>query len=133
MSMRTARQLCIVGLLLLHAVAASAEPAFTQPPSAEPEGGGVRIRFAVAGPCDAEVTVLDARGAEVCHLAAGLLGAKEAPPPLAPDALSQSILWNRTDDRGNPVAGTGFTARVRLGLRATGARTVLKAVINVKP
>jgi hypothetical protein len=123
----------IVGIVLLHAMAAGAEPTFTEPPSAAAEGAGVRIRFAVAAPCDAEVTVLDGKGAEVRHLAAGLLGAAEAAPPLTPRALDQSILWDRTDDRGDPVVGTDFSVRVRLGLRVTGAKTVLKGVIDDKP
>jgi len=120
-------------LVLLPATAAGAEPTFAEAPSAKLEGKNVRISFAAAAPCDVEVTILDVKGNEVRHLAAGLLGAKEVAPPLAPKSLSQSILWDRTGDRGKPVAGTGFKVRIRLGLKAKGARTVLKALTPVKP
>ncbi len=130
---KTALTTILAVLALLPATAAGAEPAFTEAPSAKPEGKNVRIRFAVAAPCDAEVTVLDAQGNEVRHLAAGLLGAKEAASPLVPNSLSQSILWDRTGDRGKPVAGTGFKVRVRLGLKAKGAKIILKALTPVKP
>ncbi|MHC4914879.1 MAG: hypothetical protein ACYTGB_05250 [Planctomycetota bacterium] len=126
----------VAGALLLSASAFAGTPgpprraSFASKPSAAAEGEGVRIRFAVAAPCDVDVTVLDAKGAEVCHLAAGLLGAKEAAAPLAPGKLAQSLLWDRKDDWGRPVAGGNFSVRVRLGMKAGGARPILKAKIH---
>lgn len=120
----------VAGALVLSASASAETPVFASKPSAVAEGKGVRIKFAAAAACDAEVTVLDARGAEVCHLAAGLLGGKKAAHPLEADKLAQSLLWDRRDDWGRPVEGNAFKVRVRLGLKADGARPILKARIH---
>ncbi len=106
---------------------------FSVKPSAVSEGKDVRIRFAAAEACDAEVTVLAADGREVRHLAAGLLGEERAAAPLVPGKLAQSLLWDRTDDRGRPVGGGEFSVRVRLGMRAAGARPVLEAKPGDRP
>jgi sugar lactone lactonase YvrE len=93
------------------------EVKFTTPPKAEAAGDGVKISFAVSAATDAEVAILDAKGAVVRHLAAGLLG-KNAPEPFKKDSLSQEIAWDRRDDDGKPAAGGAFKFRVRLGLGA---------------
>jgi len=53
----------------------------------------------------------------VRHLAAGVLGGKDAPPaPLQP-GLAQKLVWDGTDDDGKKVAGAaGMRARVRAGM-----------------
>jgi len=69
--------------------ARAGETVFVTPPRAELAGDKVRISFAVAAPTDVEISVLDARGAVVRHLVAGMLGAKP-PSPLRP-GLAQEL------------------------------------------
>jgi sugar lactone lactonase YvrE len=97
--------------------AASGPAEFTRKPTATRVGGHVRIEFAVNRATDVEAAVLDAQGAVVRHLEAGLLG-PNAPAPLTPDSLDQSILWDGKDDAGKPVGGP-VRIRVRAGLRPT--------------
>ncbi len=85
-------------------------------PAAGAAGDGVKIGFAVSAPTDVEVAILDAKGAVVRHLAAGLLG-PNAPEPFKKDALAQEVLWDRRDDAGKPAAGGPFKARVSAGAR----------------
>ena len=77
--------------------------AFAKKPSAERIGGKVKISFAVSAPTDVEVAILDARGKAVRHLAAGVLGARAAPPLPLRKGLSQSLEWDMTDDFGRPA------------------------------
>jgi hypothetical protein len=123
----------VAGALLLAAPASAGTPAFSSKPSASVEGGGVRIKFAAAAACDAEVTVLAADGREVRHLAAGMLGAGEAAAPLVPGRLDQSLVWDRRDDRGRAIAAGAFRVRVRLGMKPGAARPLLKAPNADKP
>ncbi|MFW6162954.1 MAG: hypothetical protein ACODAJ_09305, partial [Planctomycetota bacterium] len=75
------------------------------------------MAFAVSAPTDVEVAVLDAEGAVVRHLAAGVLGGQNPPPaPLQP-GLAQSLEWDGSADDGRPAVGGPFRVRVRLGLR----------------
>ena len=89
-------------------------PAFAARPAAKAEGDQVRIEFAVEKATDVAVEVLDDKGKVVRHLAAGMLG-PYAPEPLAKDKLAQSLLWDKKDDDGKPVAGA-CKLRVGLGL-----------------
>lgn len=100
------------------------QPRFTVQPTARATAAGAAISFAVSAPTDAEVSVLDAQGKVVRHLAAGLLG-KNAPEPFRKDSLAQTISWDGKDDNGNQVLGRssgvasgggGFKVRVRLGV-----------------
>ncbi|MCX7803929.1 MAG: hypothetical protein N3A38_01950 [Planctomycetota bacterium] len=89
-------------------------PAFERKPAVRVEGDGVRIEFAADRVTNVAVDILDAGGKVVRHLAAGMLG-PHAPEPLARDTLRQSLLWDRKDDDGKPVAGP-CSVRVGLGL-----------------
>ncbi|MBN1422189.1 MAG: hypothetical protein JXP34_25670 [Planctomycetes bacterium] len=94
-------------------------------PSATRGDDGVVIRFSVDAPADVEVSIIDAAGGIVRHLAAGVLGREGAPPaPLAP-GLSQRLEWDGRDDLGRPAKGGPFRVRVR-----TGTRAVLGAVLG---
>lgn len=111
-----------VGSLVLLAVALVAsngvagETGFASPPKARKAGGKTVIEFACAAATDVEVAVLDGQGRVVRHLAAGVLGAKNAPPaPLKP-GLSQTLEWDGNDDYGAAAAGGPFKARVRAGM-----------------
>lgn len=93
--------------------------------------GKCRIDFALDVPADVEVAILDARGGVIRHLAAGVLGAKDAPPAPLTTGLAQSIVWDGRDDYGMEVSGvrvqgaaptpdawypTPFQVRVRAGM-----------------
>lgn len=121
-------------------VAAGEEIGFAAKPAVLADADGARIVFEVKAPTDVAVEIIDARGAIVRHLAAGLLsdpatgsGQGDPPEPLV-KGLKQALVWDGRDDAGRkvpalavhgseaPGAGTGappYRARVRLGLRAT--------------
>ncbi|MHC4917558.1 MAG: hypothetical protein ACYTGB_18945 [Planctomycetota bacterium] len=92
--------LVIAAILAAPAVLAGEQPSFASKPSARKTGDKVSISFAVSAPTDVEVSVLDAKGRIVRHLAAGLLGGKTPPPaPLKP-GLKQELRWDLRDDFG---------------------------------
>ncbi len=101
-----------------RALAGDAPPAFTKEPTAARVGGGVRIEFTVSRETDVAVYIEEAKGRIVRHLAAGVLG-KNAPAPLKPNSLSQSIEWDGKADYGKPAGPGPFSVRVALGLGAT--------------
>jgi len=118
MMKRTELAVLLLVALVAGLVRAGEAPKFTAKPTATVQKDGARIEFAVSQPTDVEVAILDAKGKAVRHLAAGLLG-KNAPAPLRKNSLSQSLLWDRKDDLGKPVAAGEYRVRVRLGLQPT--------------
>lgn len=114
----------VVGLCTPQNAAIAAVPApdgagkpdfkFVSGPEARMDGGVVRIDFEANRAVDVAVEIQDGEGNVVRHLAAGLLG-PNAPEPLQQDRLDQSLVWDRKDDSGKPVAGQ-CRARVGLGL-----------------
>jgi hypothetical protein len=96
-------------------LASAGEVGFAAKPSAAKNGDRVKIGFAAAAPTDCEVAVLDAKGAVVRHLVAGMLGEKP-PAPLKP-GLAQELEWDGKDDAGKPAAGGPFKVRVGLGMK----------------
>jgi len=102
-------------LLSWDLAAGGAEVRFTEKPAVTTAGTKVTITFAVSAATDVEVAILDAKGKVVRHLAAGVLGAKTAPPPPLKPGLSQSLIWDGKDDFGKPAVGGPFTVRVRAG------------------
>ncbi len=113
--MKTA--LTLLAAVLLGGAAFAAEPGFAVKPKVEKTGETVKITFTVSTTTDVAVSILDAKGKVVRHLAAGVLG-KNAPAPLKADSLSQSIAWDVRDDAGKPVQGGPFKVKVALGLTA---------------
>ena len=108
----------LLGLASGHATFGADGPAFTTKPKAVPDGALVRIEFAVDRETDVAVSVEDPKGSVVRHLAAGRLG-KNPPPPLRPNALEQSLVWDGKDDAGKPVVSSverPLRVRVALGL-----------------
>jgi hypothetical protein len=104
-------------LLLAETVtAAEAPPAFTKKPTAVKANGKVKVEFTVDRNTDVAIYVEDGQGKVVRHLAGGVLG-KNAPEPLQPNALIQSVEWDGKDDFGKPAAGGPFQFRVQLGMR----------------
>ncbi len=118
------RTLSAVILTILTSTAWAEPPTvrFTRNPIATRADGGVRIDFAVSAATDVAVTVEDAGGKIVRHLAAGVLG-KNPPAPLKANSLEQSLLWDGKDDEGGPVRlsdqadGKSFRIRVAIGTR----------------
>jgi hypothetical protein len=93
------------------------EAAFAQKPAASKSGDKTTIAFALAAPGDVEVSIRDASGKVVRHLAAGMLGANCAPAEPLKAGLSQSVVWDGKDDNGRTVSGGPFQARVAIGLK----------------
>jgi len=113
-----------LALLMVMCLSAAAVPAagdgpeFARRPTVARDGKGVRITFAVDQPTDVAVSILDAEGAIIRHLAAGVLG-ENAPAPLQKKSLSQSLMWDGRDDAGNPVGAdvSGFKVKIGRGLK----------------
>src|SRR5262249_29245664 len=106
------------------ATASAAEVSFTKPPVAAKSGDKIAITFTVSNPTDVEVAILNAKGEVVRHLAAGVLGGKNAPPePLRP-GLAQELIWEGNDDHGKRAAGSPFEVRVRAGTQVGFGRTI---------
>jgi len=106
---------CVV--VAAAALAAEEAATFTKAPAVRVGDEGTVIEFAVDRATDVAVRIEDAKGKVVRHLVAGVLGAN-APAPLKPGSLAQSVLWDGKDDRGKPVPPGTYTVRVGLGLTA---------------
>ena len=107
--MRTASVLFV---LLVSSALAGEPPVFARKPTAVRAGAGGKITFTVGRATDVAVAIIDAKGEVVRHLVAGVLG-KNAPAPLKPNALEQSVVWDGKDDYGGKAEGGPFTVRVR--------------------
>lgn len=108
---------------LSMAAPAPTAPAFLKRPTVARAGDGLRIDFAVDRATDVTVCIENAQGEIVRHLAAGVLGTN-APPPLQPGALQQSIGWDGNGDDGQAVAGRpGLKVRVAIGMTVNYAGT----------
>ena len=113
------RTIAVMAFLALVAVvsAPAAETGFRAGPTVKQADGKVTISFELAEPTDVEVAILDAKERVVRHLAAGVLGAKNAPPPPLKPGLAQALAWDGNDDLGKKAAGGPFKVRVRAGLK----------------
>lgn len=110
----------LLSLLLAFQPAATADLEFAAPPKATRDG----VAFMLSRSADVEVAVLDAKGAVVRHLAAGVLGGKNPPPsPLQP-GLEQQIAWDGKNDLGEAAAGGPFRIRVRAGMSVRFGRMI---------
>lgn len=89
---------------------------FAKPPQVTRSGDQVSVHFAVSEATDVEVAVVNAKGQIVRHLAAGVLGGKNAPPaPLKP-SLEQTLTWDGKDDAGQVAKDGPFSIRARAGM-----------------
>src|SRR5262245_43750021 len=95
---------------------AARAPTFTTPPRVSREKNKLKTDFAVSRATDVAISIEDATGKTVRHLAAGVLG-KNAPEPLRSGSLTQSLEWDGKDDFGKPAAGGPFKVRVKLGMK----------------
>jgi hypothetical protein len=107
--------LTVVCFLILADLVFAAE--FTQKPSVTEKDGAYTITFKASESTDVEVAVLDKNEQVICHLAAGVIGGKQVPPPPLKPGLSQSITWDGKDDKGNKAEGKELKVRVRLGMK----------------
>lgn len=116
--------LSVLGLLLVVPRLPAGKVEFAKPPQVAPSGGQVSVYFGVNEPTNIEVAVLDAKGNLVRHLAAGVLGGKNAPPaPLKP-GLEQRLVWDGKDNLGKPAVGGPFRFRVRAGMQVQFGRMI---------
>jgi DNA-binding beta-propeller fold protein YncE len=123
--MRTSRQIALAAALLLWtAQARASERGFAQPPLVAQAGEKTTIAFVVTATTDVEVTILDAKGEPVRHLAAGVLGGRKPPPEPLQTGLSQKLEWDGRDDGGQPARGGPFQIRVRAGMGVTYGRSL---------
>jgi len=119
--MRSVGTMTAIALVGISMAVGTAEPlTFTKGPTAARVGDTVRIEFAVDRATDVAVTVEDANGRVVRHLVAGVLGTNP-PAPLKPDTLTQTIVWDGTNDSGERVLTDGATFRVKVqaGMKPT--------------
>ena len=75
----------------------AAPPVFTRKPTAVKDGDKVTIAFAADRETDVAVSIENGQGKVVRHLVAGRLG-KNAPAPLKPNALEQTLVWDGQAD-----------------------------------
>jgi hypothetical protein len=145
----------VLGLAVVASAGAACvaqEAVIARKPTAVKTGEGVRIDFAVSRPTDVAVSIEDAQGKIVRHLAAGVLG-PNAPAPLKPNSLEQSLVWDGKDDAGvrrwvaggslpnQPAATSNLTpttqypppvrVRVSLGLGAAFDKVLLSDPYNI--
>jgi outer membrane protein assembly factor BamB len=102
-------------LIPTAAFTADASPTFTKKPTATKSGDKTTVTFTPNRHTDAAVTIENAKGKVIRHLAGGVLG-KNSPEPLRPNSLAQSLEWDGKDDFGKPATGGPFRVRVQLGL-----------------
>lgn len=114
----------LASLLTLIGTTTAAELKFAVPPQAVRSGDQWAIKFTLSAPSDVEVSLLSAKGSVVRHLAAGMLGGKEAPPAPLQAGLSQQLTWDGRDDSGQVATGGPFQVRVRAGMQAKFGRTI---------
>ncbi len=88
---------------------------FEAAPQASRKGEQTELRFTLQAGTDVEIAVLDGKDRIVRHLAAGVLGGKNPPPPPLQQGLAQRLLWDGKDDRGKPAQSGPFRFRVRAG------------------
>jgi len=121
--MKSAWHGVLVAVLVAMCSAASsggAAPKFAAGPTATRDGSATKIAFTVDAPTDVEVSILDAEGNVVRHLAAGLLG--DNPPVPLKNGLSQELTWDGLDDDGK--AASAARVRIRLGMQARFERII---------
>ncbi|QDU95419.1 NHL repeat-containing protein [Lignipirellula cremea] len=111
------RYLLAITFLLGGTALASGETpvAFSAKPVVQKNATGMTIDFTLSARADVEVAIVNGQGRVVRHLAAGVIGGKNAAPAPFIAGLSQSVAWDRRDDYGEPVDGD-CTARVRAGM-----------------
>jgi DNA-binding beta-propeller fold protein YncE len=106
----------IVILLAGATCPADGQPGFATQPTFVKADGKTVVAFAVSGKTDVEVSILDAGGKVVRHLAAGVLGGEMPPPAPLKVGLGQRLEWDGNDDYGQAAKGGPFKARVRIGM-----------------
>ena len=122
--MRVAMRVALIGAVAFgggggHRCFAAENPAaIVSGPTAGKTGENWAISFEVGSPCDVTVRVMDNQRNVVRHLASGMVGLKTAAKPLEPKSLSQSIVWDGTDDAGNNVPVADLKAVVTVGMSA---------------
>ncbi len=117
-------RMLLPALLLALQPASSQDLQFSSPPKAARDGTGIAVSFALSRAADVEVAVFDAKGAVVRHLAAGVLGGKNPPPPPLQAGLEQRLAWDGRNDLGEEATGGPFKVRVRAGMSVQFGRMI---------
>lgn len=103
-------------LMVSRAMGVDQGPVFAAKPVVSKDGDKVKVNFAVSAATDVEVAVVGQDGKVARHLAAGVLGGTNAPPPPLKSGLVQALDWDGKDDFGKPADGAPFKVRVRVGM-----------------
>jgi sugar lactone lactonase YvrE len=114
----------LAALLLALQPASPQELRFSAPPKTARDGDAITVSFTLSRAADVEVAVLDAKGTVVRHLAAGVLGGKNPPPPPLKAGLGQRLSWDGKNDVGAEAAGGPFKVRVRAGMSVSFGRMI---------
>jgi len=98
--------------------------AFAKKPTVTREGDRISIAFESRGFCDATISIENAKGRIVRHLACGVLGLN-APEPFRKNSKKQVVVWDSKDDQGIYVKDKdALRIRVSLGLNPRFERTL---------
>jgi hypothetical protein len=124
---------CVVSAIVLMFLLATfpatcglaADVGFSDGPTIAKDGKQVKITFAVWQSTDVEVAILGAEGKVIRHLAAGVLGGENPPPPPLRPGLEQELVWDGRDDDGQDVHDGPCRVRVRMGMRGEFERFLL--------
>lgn len=111
-------------VLMLASSAVASEVTLLQQPVVTRSNDETSITFAVNQQTDVEISILGSDGKVVRHLAAGVLGGANPPPPPLKPGLAQTITWNGKDDLGTPAAGGPFKIRIRAGMSVKFGRMI---------
>lgn len=114
----------LVPVILVCGFALYARGELAEPPKVVPSDGNVVVTFAVKTPTDVEVAILNRDGKVVRHLAAGVLGGANPPPPPLKAGLAQRIEWDGNNDLGEKAGAGPFQVRIRCGMSVKFGRTI---------
>jgi len=128
-------RLTILFLVLISPMSVLADGVtFVRKPTVKKADGTFEVSFTMSQTTDVEAAIVGKGGRVVRHLAAGVIGAEVNPPPPLKTGLSQTLVWDRKDDKGKPAGRGPFTARVRAGLTPKLGRMIANpAEINPSP
>ncbi|MGE3804546.1 MAG: hypothetical protein AB7K24_07725 [Gemmataceae bacterium] len=118
------RALLTLAIMLITGGLLRADLKFAKPVQVAKDDQQTVITIALSERGDVEVAILDSTGKVIRHLAAGVLGGKNAPPLPLKAGLEQQLVWDGKDDDGKPAATGPFQVRVRAGLSVHFARMI---------
>lgn len=115
---------CVGSMVVAVLCSALSAADFKAKPTVTRDGDKAVIAFAVDGPTDVAVSIVNGEGKTVRHLAGGAIGAVTAAAPLKDGELAQSLVWDGADDAGRVVPPGVYKAVVQLGLGVAADRVI---------